>query len=252
MKGLLLDFDGTIADTERHGHRVAYNRAFAELRLDWTWDDALYGELLAVAGGKERLRHYLERYRPALLEEALATGLIPRIHETKGRHFAQLSASIPLRPGILRLLREAHAAGIAIAIATTAQRSGFEALLGHFAGMRELIGVIAADDAAERKKPEPDVYLVALERLGMQARDCVAIEDSNTGLRAALAAGLTTVVTASDYTAGDDFSGAAVVLSDLGEPGRPARTLRGPAPPHGFVDVAYLEAIGRTAHPEPS
>ena len=80
----------------------------------------------------------------------------------------------------------------------------------------------------------------------------MAIEDSNTGLRAALAAGLTTVVTASDYTAGDDFSGAAVVLSDLGEPGRPARTLRGPAPPHGFVDVAYLEAIGRTAHPEPS
>lgn len=129
LLGLLLDFDGTIAETERFGQRVAYNHAFAELGLDWHWDETLYGELLAVAGGKERLRYYLERCRPELLNDAIASGLIIEVHHAKIRHFAKIAPTIPLRPGLLRLVREASAAGVLIAIAMTASRPGVEALL---------------------------------------------------------------------------------------------------------------------------
>jgi len=120
LRGLLFDFDGTIAETERFGHRVAYNRAFAELGLDWSWDEALYGELLAVAGGQERLRHFVETRRPDQAGIAGAKGFYERVHRVKGEHFARLAAEIPLRPGVLRLVAEAQAAGIAVGIAMNA------------------------------------------------------------------------------------------------------------------------------------
>ena len=110
-----------------------------------------------------------------------------------------------------------------------------------------MVDLIAGSEAVERKKPAPDVYLWALDRLGLAAGNCVAIEDSNLGLRAALAAGLTTVVTVSDYTAEDDFTGASAVVSNLGEVNAPACSLRGPKPPNGIVDLAFLEALLNSA-----
>lgn len=243
LRGLFLDFDGTIAETERFGHRVAYNQAFAELGLDWHWGEALYGELLAVAGGKERLRHYLERHRPDLLDDAVASGLIVDIHRAKVRRFAVIAPTIPLRPGVSRLVREANAAGVVIAIATTAAKPGVEALLRRHPALLAMVDLIAADDAVERKKPSPDVYLWALERLGLEAAECVAVEDSHAGLRAALAAGLPTIVTVSDYTANDDFTGASAVLPNLGEPDAPVRPPSGAGPKGGFVDLAFLQSI---------
>jgi beta-phosphoglucomutase-like phosphatase (HAD superfamily) len=243
LRALLLDFDGTIAETERFGHRVAYNRAFAELGLGWTWDEALYGELLRVAGGKERLRAYIERRHPHLLEDGSASSLVPRIHAAKIRHFAGLAPTVPLRHGVLRLLREANDAGISIVIATTAAKPGVEAVLAQEPALAGLVTLIAASDVVERKKPAPDVYLWALQRLGLSADDCVAVEDSEVGLRAALGAGLATVVTVSDYTALDDFTGARTVLSSLGDRDAPARSIRGPAPGNGRVDVDFLRAI---------
>ncbi len=243
LKGLLLDFDGTIAETERFGQRVAYNQAFTELGLDWHWDETLYGELLSVAGGKERLRYYLERYRPELLDDAIASGLIVEIHRAKIRHFAKIAPTIPLRPGLLRLVTEAHAAGIVIAIATTASKPGVEALLSQSRPLASMIELIAGNESVQRKKPAPDVYNWALDRLELGAADCIAIEDSNVGLRASLAAGLPTIVTLSDYTQLDDFTGANAVLSDLGEVDEPARWLRGAKPRNGLVDVAFLEVI---------
>ncbi len=243
LRGLLLDFDGTVAETERFGHRVAYNRAFAELGLGWTWDESLYGELLRVAGGKERLRFYIEHHQPHLLADALASRLIPRIHEAKIRHFAQLAPTIPLRQGVLRLLREASNAGIRIVIATTAAKPGVEALLAQEPALPGMVTLIAASDVVERKKPAPDVYLWALERLRLTADECVAIEDSEIGLRAALSAGLATVVTVSDYTAREDFTGARTVLTDLGDPDVPARSIRGPAPGNGTVNLDFLRRI---------
>lgn len=172
LRGLLLDFDGTIAETERFGQRVAYNAAFSELALDWNWDETLYGELLNVAGGKERLRYFLQQYRPDLLEAAGVTDLIAKIHQAKIRHFAKIAPAIPLRPGVARLIREARAAGIKIAIVTTASRAGVEALLGQDAALAAMVDLIAANESVERKKPAPDVYLWALERLGLLAEDC--------------------------------------------------------------------------------
>ncbi len=243
LRGLLLDFDGTIAETERHGQRVAYNDAFAELGLGWHWDEELYGELLAVAGGKERLRHYLGKCRPELLDEADSSGLIAEIHQAKIRHFSKIAPTIPLRPGVLRLVRELHAAGVRVAIATTASKPGVEALLGQHETLPSMISLIAANEAVDRKKPAPDVYVWALDRLGLNADNCVAIEDSNVGLRAALAANLPTIVTLSDYTMTDDFTGASAVLSDLGEKSEPAHSFQGAKPRNGLVDLAFLETV---------
>jgi HAD superfamily hydrolase (TIGR01509 family) len=247
LRGLILDFDGTIAETERHGHRVSYNLAFAELGLDWSWDEELYGALLSVAGGKERLRHYLAQYRPKLLDDAIASDLITEIYRAKVRHFANMAPTIPLRPGLVRLVQEANAAGVFVAIATTGSKPGVEAVLSQHETLPPMVCLIADNEAAERKKPAPDVYLWTLNRLGLEAADCIVIEDSNVGLRAALSARLATVITFSDYTAKEDFTGACAVLSDLGERDRPLRCLGGVKPLNGMVDLEFLQTCLSTS-----
>jgi HAD superfamily hydrolase (TIGR01509 family) len=252
LRALLFDFDGTIAETERHGHRVAYNRAFEELGLDWEWDEALYGELLAVAGGKERVRHYVESYGAGVPAGAGGVAeLAERVHRVKAQHFDTLAPAIPLRPGIERVALEARAEGLTIAIVTTALQAGVEAVLGAHPQLAAAVSLIAAGDVVAEKKPAPDIYVWALERLRLSAVECLAVEDSHNGLRAALAAGVPTVVTVSDYSAGEDFSGAAAVFGSLGESGAPAIALRGVAPPRGVVDVAFLRAVhaGAIANP---
>jgi HAD superfamily hydrolase (TIGR01509 family) len=248
---ILFDFDGTIAETERLGHRVAYNAAFADSGLDWVWDDALYGELLAVGGGKERIAFYLDRYRTD--GDAYGDGdraaFIAALHARKGRIFDTLVDRIAFRPGVQRLVREAHAAGTRLGIATTAAAAGVDALLARDPALRDAFDIIAAGDVVPRKKPAPDIYVYALERLGVSVGQCIAIEDAEIGLRAARAAGITTLVTVSEYTRGQDFTGAAAVLRDLGEPGQPASTLAGPAPAHGVVDLAYLRTLLETPPP---
>jgi HAD superfamily hydrolase (TIGR01509 family) len=243
LHAILFDFDGTIAETERLGHRVAYNRAFAELGLDWEWDDALYGELLAVGGGKERIARYLDRYRTDGGAYADRPALIARIHERKQQIFGTLVETIAFRPGVRRLVREAGATGVRLAIVTTAAQTGVDALLARDPEFRDAFELIAAGDVVPHKKPAPDIYRYALERLELSAAQCVAIEDAAIGLRAGRAAGIVTLVAQSDYTAGEDFAGAAAVLSDLGEPEAPVRTLAGPPPPRGFVDIAYLSSL---------
>jgi beta-phosphoglucomutase-like phosphatase (HAD superfamily) len=243
LRGILLDFDGTIAQTERYGQRVAYNRAFADMGLNWVWTEELYADLLRVAGGKERLRYYLARYRPELLGPAVKDGLIDELHQLMARNFAAIAPAIPLRPGIQRLVYEAHFARLRIAIATTASELGVQALLSQDSALPQMIDVIAANETVERKNPAPDVYEWALKRLDLAPGECVAIEDSNGGLRAALDAGLTTIVTVSEYTMHEDFTGAAAVLSDLGDDDRPARSISGPCPTHGIVDLHFLQEI---------
>ena len=201
-----------------------------------------------MAGGKERLHYYLERCRPELLDDAIASGRIVKVHQAKIRQFAKIAPMIPLRPGLLRLVREAHAAGVLIAIATTASKPGVEALLSQDPTLSSMISLIATNEAVEHEKPEPDVYLWALDRLGLEPADCAAIEDSNVGLRAALAANLPTIVTLSDYTGTDDFSGAIAVLSNLGERDELARSLRDVRPTDGLVDLAFLQMIRDSAN----
>ncbi|GAB4436083.1 MAG: HAD family hydrolase [Rhodocyclaceae bacterium] len=219
-EALVFDVDGTLADTEADGHRVAFNAAFREAGLDWEWDEALYGELLAVTGGKERIRLYVERMQPQFARLPDYDERIALLHRAKTRHYtaAAHGGAIPLRPGVARLLREARDAGRRMAIATTTTPENIAALLVPSLGAEAMswFEVVGAGDVVPRKKPAPDIYLWVLERLRLAPADCLAFEDSENGLRAALAAGLPTLVTPSGYTRGQCFDGALAVLPDLG------------------------------------
>jgi HAD superfamily hydrolase (TIGR01509 family) len=250
---LLFDVDGTLADTERDGHRIAFNRAFAEAGLDWEWPDALYGELLAISGGKERIHHYLRHhvYAGGTPPPDLAAR-VPDIHASKNRFYWEMlrQGEIALRPGVERLLREAHGAGLRLAIATTTTRENVSVLLEHTVGTDALdwFDVIASADEIEDKKPSPAVYRHALERLGLDAKDCVAFEDSGNGYVAARAVGLRTIMTLNAYTRGGDYRDADLVLSDLGEPDAPFEVLGGRAAARvpadaRCVDLALLERL---------
>ena len=242
LRALVFDFDGTIAETERDGHRVAYDRAFAELGFAWRWDEATYGDLRAVAGGRERLEAFLQTVAPDM-SASERERTVRAVHAAKRRHFAPLAGSLAIRPGIVRLVGEARAAGVRLAVATTAATDGVRAVLDRHADLADAFDAIVGGEDAPRKKPDPAAYRIALQRLGTPARAAIAIEDSAIGLQAARAAELVTLVAPSSYTTDDDFAGAAAVVSDLGEPDRPARTLAGRGPERGYADLAYLRTL---------
>jgi beta-phosphoglucomutase-like phosphatase (HAD superfamily) len=219
LRALIFDVDGTLADTES-AHRAAFNHAFAEFGLDWHWDEALYTELLNVSGGKERIVHYWKSVQPDLRE--LGNGLndsVNRLHELKTAAYEEAvnAGAVSLRPGVLKLMDEAMAQGLQLAIATTTSPVNIAALLRHAVGPDWRLNFSAIGDAstAPIKKPHPQVYLQMLAALQLDATQCLAFEDSSNGLRAASAAGLATVITPTRYTEDHDFSGALRVLSDL-------------------------------------
>ena len=220
LQALIFDVDGTLAETERDGHRPAFNAAFRDAGLPWRWDVETYGELLAVTGGKERLRFYAERHDLDFLGPPNADERIKVLHAAKTRHYlAMLEAGqIPLRPGVARLIAEARAAGVRLAIATTTTPDNVTTLLRTALApdASAWFEAIGAGDIVPHKKPAPDIYLWVLDRLGLPAEACLAIEDSANGLKSAMAARLPTVVTRSIYTADHDFTGALNVLPDLG------------------------------------
>ncbi len=219
LSAVLFDVDGTLADTERDGHRVAFNQAFRDCDLDWHWNVALYGELLAITGGKERIRHYLQNYRPEFLSQNNLDQWIAELHRTKTHHFLNLmkTSEIQLRPGVMNLIQQLRTNGIRIAIATTTTPENVIALLENTLGIDSpgWFDVIGAGDIVPHKKPAPDIYQWVIDQLGLPAEHCIAIEDSVNGLKSALAAGIKTIVTSSEYTHTQNFSGALLILPDL-------------------------------------
>ncbi|GMA23919.1 phosphatase [Luteimicrobium album] len=252
MKALVFDCDGVLADTEREGHLPAFNQTFRELGVPVQWSDGEYARLVRIGGGKERMRSLLTPEFVAANDYPAADDgqaeLLATWHRRKTEIYTDLVAKgrLPARPGVARLAAEADAAGWALAVASTSAEPSVRAVLEHAVpGALASRFTVLAGDVVAHKKPAPDIYLLALERLGLDPDDVVVVEDSGGGLRAALAAGLRTVVTVSAYTGDDDFTGASLVVASLGEPGAPADVLADPLGlgADGVVTIGTLEAI---------
>lgn len=257
VSALIFDVDGTLADTEEV-HRRSFNAAFGEFDLDWEWSPAQYRGLLAVAGGKERIGAWIDRLAPAPGERSRLNALVPQIHRRKTAIYTARvrDGEVPLRPGVARLIEEAHDAGRQLAIATTTTAANIDALLSATLGTSAIhrFAVVASADVVPQKKPSPAVYESVLRTLMLRPDDCVAFEDSRNGLLSAHGAGIPVVVTPTFWSAGDDLAAAELLLPHLGDAGTPlpdaaAATLGGRRW-LGLADVDALPALrGAAAAP---
>lgn len=216
LRAVVFDVDGTLVDSERDGHRVAFNLAFEEAGLPDRWDVATYGDLLRVAGGGHRIAHWFES-RGRTPDEARQ--LAERLHPRKTELMRDLIAegSIQSRPGVADLIDNLRSRDIAVHVATTGTRAWVDPLLTTLFG--DVFDTVVTGTEVTDLKPSPAAYLEVLALTGADASRTIAVEDSANGVRAAAAAGLRCVAVPNDYTREDDLSGARIIVDGFGDPG---------------------------------
>jgi HAD superfamily hydrolase (TIGR01509 family) len=254
-KALIFDCDGVLGDTEQYGHLPAFNQMWRELGVPWEWSVEEYGRKLKIGGGKERMSSLFAE--PAFLQAAnppddpqARKEMVAEWHKRKSAIYQRIIASgeIPPRSGVKRISEDALSRGWTLAVASTSALDSVQAVLRRAMGEATAarFSLVLAGDVVKTKKPAPDIYLLAAEKLGISPKDCVVVEDSNNGVEAAAAAGMRCIVTVSSYTRGEDFSKAAIVLNCLGDPGgERCETLenRSAARPGAYFTVEDLEAV---------
>jgi HAD superfamily hydrolase (TIGR01509 family) len=245
LKAIFWDQDGVIIDTEKDGHRVAFNKMFKEVGYDFEWDVDTYGKLLEISGGKERMRHYFTE-KGIILEgipEKDAEMLLT-LHKKKTSIFVEMieSGVLPLRAGVKRLMQEAMQAGLRLGVCTTANERSANAIAKGMLGDIDLEFVLAGD-VVSKKKPDPEIYLLALKESGLSPEECIVIEDSRNGLLAAKAAGLRAVATTNIYTEKEDLSDASIVVTSLGDPDGEKGELKQSDKPFEFDGVLHADQL---------
>jgi HAD superfamily hydrolase (TIGR01509 family) len=251
MKALIFDCDGVFADTERYGHLPAFNRTFQEFGLPVHWSEEEYGIKLKIAGGKERMSSFLTPEFVAKVglptDPETQKARVANWHRFKTQTYKEMirEGHLPGRPGVRRIVQEAKDAGWTLAVASTSAEESVRGVLEYVVG-KDLAAnfLVLAGDIVPKKKPAPDIYLLALEKLGVSPNDSLIVEDSRNGLLAAIAAGVRCLVTLSSYTWEEDMSEALLVVSDLGEPGTPMQIVanRSKARPGECITLRDLEA----------
>jgi len=245
IKALIFDQDGVIIDTERDGHRVAFNRTFKEFGYDFEWDVEKYHELLQVAGGKERMRHYLHTEGFGVEVKPEEEGkLIKKLHKRKTEIVIGLieSGELPLRPGVKRLMKEAMDAGLTVGVCTTSNERAAHAVAYNI--LKDVkFDFVLAGDVVSKKKPDPEIYNLALQRTGLQPEECIVVEDSRNGVLAAKAAGMHVVATTNVYTEREDLSEADIVVTCLGDPGGEKGELKQGAESLDYDGVLRLDQL---------
>ena len=245
LRAIIFDVDGTLGETEAV-HREAFNAAFEAEGLGWHWSPERFREISRIPGGRERLRHYVENYHPECRERFDSENLYVKVHRTKTRLFGRLleASGTSLRTGVGRLITDARSAGILLGVCTTSQLETFEILIINALGFEAISwfkAVVSGKDV-ERLKPDPEGYVKVLQRLRVSTEEAVVIEDAPLGVQAARAANLRVIAVPSEKTRPEDFPGAEIVLTDLGEPGMPFEALRGDPQGFSYVSVRSLRA----------
>ena len=246
LSAVFFDVDGTIAETEEL-HRKSFNESFKEFNLDWFWDKPIYKELINIGGGKERIQHYMKRAWPEMLEYKNLSKYIDSIHKVKNEIYEDYvkEEKLTFRPGVKRLISELKENKIRIALVSSSSKTNIENLLLNGLQFKsiEFFDLIAHGDSTKNKKPSPEIYEWALEKLKLSAQSCIAIEDSPRGIDSAVSAKIKVIATPSELTIDENFEAADLVVSDLGEPGIPFKKLSGSTFGEEKVNVGLLKKL---------